>query len=92
MALNDELLNSGVVMRIHDGNITNETSDSSCEEVHHVLDVTFIDDECIMLATDDSRSLADAIHCCTLVFVDDIPPSQTGGQLSPWEERSAWFK
>ena len=68
MALNDELMNRGVVMRIHDGNITNETSDSSCEEVHHVLDVTFVDDECIMLATDDSRSLADAIDCCTLVL------------------------
>ena len=68
MALNDELMNRGVVMRIHDGNITNETSDSSCEEVHHVLDVTFVDDECIMLAADDSRSLADAIDCCTLVL------------------------
>ena len=68
MALNDELLNRGVVMRIHDGNITNETSDSSCEEVHHVLDVTFVDDECIMLAADDSRSLAEAIDCCTLVL------------------------
>ena len=59
MALNDELLNRGVVMRIHEGNITNETSDSSCEEVHHVLD---------MLAADDSRSLAEAIDCCTLVL------------------------
>ena len=68
MALNDELLNRGVVMRIHDGNITNGTSDSSCEEAHHVLDVTFVDHECIMLAADDSRSLAAAIDCCTLVF------------------------
>ena len=68
MALNDELMNRGVVMRIHDGNITNGTSDSSCEEVHHVLYVTFVDDECIMLAADDSRSLAAAIDCCTLVL------------------------
>ena len=68
MALNDELMNRGVVMRIHDGNITNETSDNSCEEVNRVLDVTFVDDECIMLATDDSRSLADTIDCCTLVL------------------------
>ena len=37
MALNDELLNRGVVMHIHDGNITNETSDISCGYVHHVL-------------------------------------------------------
>ena len=76
MALNDELMNRGVEMRIHDGNITNETSDSSCEEVHHVLDVTFVDDECIMLAADDSRPLADAIECCTLVLSDDFPASQ----------------
>ena len=68
LALNDELMNRGVVLRIHDGNITNETIDSSCEEVHHVLDVTFVDDECIMLAADDSRSLADAVDCCTLVL------------------------
>ena len=68
MALNDELMNRGVMMRIHDGNITNETSESSCEEVHHVLDVTFVDDECIMLAADDSRSLAAAIDCCALVL------------------------
>ena len=68
MTFNDELLNRGVVMRIHDGNITNETSNSSCEEVHHVLDVTFVDDECIMLAADDSRSLSEAIDCCTLVL------------------------
>ena len=68
MALNDELMDRGVVMRIHDGSITNETGDSSCEEVHHVLDVTFVDDECVMLAADDSRSLADAIDCCTLVL------------------------
>ena len=68
IALNDELMNRGVEMRIHDGNITNETSDSSCEEVHHVLEVTFVDDECIVLAADDSRSLADAIDCCTLVL------------------------
>ena len=68
MALNDELMNRGVVMRIHEGDITNETSDSSCEEAHHVLDVTFVDDECIMLAADDSRSLADAIDCCILVL------------------------
>ena len=68
MALNDELMDRGVVMRIHDGNVTNETSDNSCEEAHHVLDVTFVDDECIMLAADDSRSLADAIDCCTLVL------------------------
>ena len=67
-ALNDELMNRGVVMRIHDGNIKNETSDSSCEEVHHVLDVTFVDDECIMLAADDSRSFAAAIDCCTLLL------------------------
>ena len=40
-------------MHIHDGNITSETSDSSSENVHHVLDVTFVDDECIMLAADD---------------------------------------
>ena len=68
MALNDELMDRGVVMRIHDGNITNEACDSSREEVHHVLDVTFVDDECIMLAADDSKSLADAIDCCTLVL------------------------
>ena len=55
-------------MHIHDGNITSETSDSSSEDVHHVLDVTFVDDECIMLAADDSRSLAVAIDCCTLVL------------------------
>ena len=68
LALNDELLNRGVVMRIHDGNITNETSGISCEEVHHVLDVTFVDDEGIMLAADDSLSLANTIDCCTLVL------------------------
>ena len=69
LALNDELMKRGVVMRIHDGNITNETSDSSCEEVHHVLDVTFID----VLAADDSRSFS---RCHLLLysrFVDDIP-------------------
>ena len=32
------------------------------------FDVTFVDDECIMLAADDSRSLAAAIDCCTLVL------------------------
>ena len=68
MALNDELMNKGVVMRIHGGSVTNETSDNSCDEAHHVLDVTFVDDECIMLAADDSKSLADAIDCCTLVL------------------------
>ena len=68
MALNDELLNRGIVMHIHDGNITNETSDSSSEDVHQVLDVTFVDDECIMLAADESRSLAAATDCCTLVL------------------------
>ena len=47
--LNDELLNKGIVMHIHDGNITNETS----EDVHHLLDVTFVDDEGIMLAADE---------------------------------------
>ena len=68
LALNDELLNGGTVMHIHDGNITIETSDSSSEDVHHVLDVTFVDDDCIMLASDESRSLAAAIVCCTLVL------------------------
>ena len=68
MALNDEFLSRGVVMHIHDGNITSEMSDSSSEGVHHVLGVTFEDDECIMLAADESRSLAAAIDCCTLVL------------------------
>ena len=36
--------------------------------MHQVLDVTFVDDECIMLAADESRSLAAAIDCCTLVL------------------------
>ena len=57
MALNDELLKRGIVMYIHDGNITNETSDGSSEDVHDVLDVTFVDDECIMLAADESKLL-----------------------------------
>ena len=68
MALNEELLNRGTVVHIHDGNITNETSDSSSEDAHHVLDVTFVDDECIMLATDDPESSASANDCCTLVL------------------------
>ena len=36
--------------------------------MHHILDVTFVDDECIMLAADDPESLASAIDCCTLVL------------------------
>ena len=36
------------------------------EGVHPILDVTFVDDECIMLAADDPKSLASAIDCCTL--------------------------
>ena len=66
MALNDELMDRGVVMRIHDGNITNETSGSFCEEVHHVFDVTFVDDECNMLAADDhwQQQLIVVLSCC----------------------------
>ena len=41
MALNDELLNRGIVMHIHDDNITGETSDISSKDVHHIHDVTF---------------------------------------------------
>ena len=55
-------------MHVHDGNITDEMSDSSSQGVHHVLDVTFVYDEGIMLAADESRSLAAAIDCCTLVL------------------------
>ena len=68
MALSDELLSRGIVMHLHDGNIPNEMSDSSSEGVHHVLDVTFVDDECIMLAADESRSQAAATDCCTFVL------------------------
>ena len=38
------------------------------EGVHHILDVTFVDDECIMLAAHHPESLASAIDCCTLVL------------------------
>ena len=34
----------------------------------HILEVTFVDDECMMLAADDPDSLAAAIDCCTLVL------------------------
>ena len=68
MALSDELLSKGIVMHFREGNITNDMSDSSSEGVHHVFDVTFVDDECIMLAADESGSRAAAIDCCTLVF------------------------
>ena len=76
MALNDELMDRGVVMRIHDGNITNEACDSSREEVHHVLDVTFVDDECIMLAADDSEVVGRCHRLLHSRVVDDIPASQ----------------
>ena len=68
-----------MVLRIHGGNITNETSDSSRQDVHHVLDVTFVDDE----AADDSRSLAAAIDCCTLVLSTTFQLLKVGGQLAP---------
>ena len=36
--------------------------------MHHILDVTFVDDECTMLAADDPEPSASAIDCCTLVL------------------------
>ena len=68
MALNDELVSKGIVMHIHDGSISCEASGFLRESAHHVLDVTFVDDECIMLEADDSNSLETAIDCCTLVL------------------------
>ena len=56
------------------------------EEAHHVLDVTFVDDECIMLAADDSRSLADAIDCCTLVLSTTFQLLKLEVNLAPWED------
>ena len=66
--LSDEVLSRGIVMYIHDSSNSTEQRNGSREGVHHILDVTFVDDECIMLAADDPKSLASAIDCCTLVL------------------------
>ena len=53
-------------MHIHDS-ISTEKNNGS-RGVHHILDVTFVDDECIMLAADDPESFPSAIDCCTRVL------------------------
>ena len=75
MTLSDELLSKGIVMHTHDSSNSNEKRNCSREGVHHIFDVTFVDDECIMLAADDPKSLASATDCCTCP-VDDFPASQ----------------
>ena len=55
-------------MHIHGSSNSTEKRNGSREGMHHILDVTFVDDECIMLAADDPESLASAIDCCTLVL------------------------
>ena len=68
MALSDELLSRGIVMHTHDISISTGNGNLSREGVHHILDVTFVDDERIMLAADDPELLASAIDCCTFVL------------------------
>ena len=53
---------------IHDSSNSTEKKKGSREGMHHILDVTFVDDECIMLAADDPKSLASVINCCTTVL------------------------
>ena len=67
MALSDDLLSRGIVMPIHDSSISIERSNGS-RGMHHILDETFVDDECITLPADDPESLASAIDCCTLAL------------------------
>ena len=55
MALSDELLSKGIVIHIHDSTNSTEKRNGSRGRVHHILDVTFVEDECIMLAADYSK-------------------------------------
>ena len=66
--LSDEVLSRGIAMYIHDSSNSTEQRNGSRERVQNVLDVTFADDECIMLAAEDPKSLASAIDCCILVL------------------------
>ena len=73
MALSDELLSRRIVMHTHDSSISTGKSNGSRGRVHDILDVTVVDDECIMLAADDPESLASAIDCYTLVLSTTFP-------------------
>ena len=68
MELSDELLSKGIVLHMHDSSNSTEKRSGSRGGVHHILDVTFVDDECIMLAAGYSESFASALDCCTLVL------------------------
>ena len=66
MAPSDEPLSKGIVTHTHDSSMPTENRNGSREGVHHILDVTFVDDGCIMLAADDPKSFGVIDHC-TLV-------------------------
>ena len=72
-------------MYIHDSSNSTEQRNGSREGVHHVLDVTFVDDECIMLAAEDPKSLASAIDCCTLVLSTTFQLYKLEVNWRPWK-------
>ena len=76
MAIRDELLEVGVVLRLRPGDgcpwsVPDDLNDDAGDDGVIVLDVTFVDDECIMIEASSPPELAASI-ACTLEVVQRI--------------------